>query len=150
MLNSQEDLAASQSNDIALQQVFQGRIYNRYNSRRTMLSELALDDFEMDLGAVMMDYVNTYVINQVYNDIMPELHGVIMSLRYQQAYLGMDYSEIEDVAIKYIKANVLNQRIMDKNLQAIYRPIAALKKVFTATALGLNYVSGLRELLQGT
>ena len=147
-------MTTSQANTVALQQLFEGHIYNRYDlntqSRNTLLSELSLDDLEMDLGAVMMDYVNTYTINQIYNTIIPQLHGVVMGLRYQQKYLGMDYTSTEDVIMKFIRANVLNQKVMDKNMQAVYKPIAVLKKLFTTTSLGLNYVSGIREFLQGT
>ena len=38
---------------------------------------------------------------------------------------------------------------MDKNLQPIYKTLAAIKKITTATALALNVRSGLREMMQG-
>ena len=38
---------------------------------------------------------------------------------------------------------------MDKGLQPVYKTLAAIKKFTTATALGLNLRSGLREMMQG-
>ena len=50
---------------------------------------------------------------------------------------------------KFIDANVYSKPIMAKELQGAYKMLSVVKSITTATALGLNLRSGIREMMQG-
>ena len=62
---------------------------------------------------------------------------------------GQEAENLLEFLDKYLTVNIYNKPIMDKGLQPVYKTLAAIKKFTTATALGLNLRSGLREMMQG-
>ena len=62
---------------------------------------------------------------------------------------GQEAKNLLEFIDKYVTSNIYNKPIMDKNLQPIYKTLASIKKITTATALALNVRSGLREMMQG-
>lgn len=125
--------------------------YNKYkigsDTRKKLLNDTDINKFETHLGILILDIINTYHKEEVYNDILPQIQGLKIALQYQQKVLGNDTQNILDAIDKYVDINMFSKPIMD--LQPIYKLLSAVRSVTGATVLGFNMRSGIRELMQG-
>jgi hypothetical protein len=85
----------------------------------------------------------------VWNEVLPQIQAIKLVLQYKHQFFGQDVTETINYFDKYIELNVFNKPIMDKQLQTPYRFLSAIKSFTSATVLGFNMRSGLRELMQG-
>ena len=119
------------------------------DTRNTLLGLYDTSHFETHLEKLGLEFIKNYVAEEVHNQYLPMLHGIQIALQYQQSMYGNDNKEVIDYVDKFITSNVYSAPIMDEHLQGPYKVLSAIKNVTTASALGLNFRSGLRELMQG-
>lgn len=140
----QNDLERSSSRRVA---------YNKYSigpdTRRKLLSENDQDLLEDNLENVLLDVIHTYHKEDVWNSVLPYIQGIKLVLQYKNQFFGQDVSEILDYIDKYIDVNIFSKPVMDSQLQAPYKMLSAIRSFTSATVLGFNVRSGLRELMQG-
>ena len=80
---------------------------------------------------------------------MPYIQGVKLVLQYKNQFFGQEISETLDYLDKYIDINIFSKPVMNSQLQAPYKMLSAVRSFASATVLGFNVRSGLRELMQG-
>lgn len=129
------------------------RVYNKFkignDTREQIISNHGINSLETQLEDLLRSYIHAYVAEAEYNDIIPQIQGIKIALQYNQAMYGQEAENLLEFLDKYLTVNIYNKPIMDKGLQPVYKTLAAIKKFTTATALGLNLRSGLREMMQG-
>ena len=129
------------------------RVYNKFKMgedvREQIITNHGINSLETHLEDLLRGYIHAYIAEEQYNDIIPQIQGIKIALQYNQAMYGQDAENLLDYLDKYITVNIYNKPIMDKGLQPIYKTLSAIKKFTTATALGFNLRSGLREMMQG-
>jgi hypothetical protein len=70
---------------------------------------------------------------------------------YNQGMYGQLSDNVVEYIDKYIDINIYNQTIIKgSSMQRVHKMMNTIQRVTTATTLGFNFRSGLRELLQGT
>jgi hypothetical protein len=82
-------------------------------------------------------------------EFLPRMQAVKMSLQYMNKMYGIEIKNMNKYIDDYIKINIYNQPIMDEKLQPYYRYAGIIRDVVTATSLGFNYRSGIREMVSG-
>lgn len=129
------------------------RVYNKFkignDTREQIISNHGINSLETQLEDLLRSYIHAYVAEAEYNNIIPQIQGIKIALQYNQAMYGQEAENLLEFLDKYLTVNIYNKPIMDKGLQPVYKTLAAIKKFTTATALGLNLRSGLREMMQG-
>jgi hypothetical protein len=93
--------------------------------------------------------IHTYAVNDVMKEYIPRMQGIKIALQYNQAMFGISTETTADFINKYLDVNIYSTPIMDPQLHTVYKALSAVKQITTATTLGFNYRSGLRELMQG-
>lgn len=125
--------------------------YNRYrvgdDTRKEILASNDIGAFETQLELVLIDYISTYNKEKVYNDILPQIQGMKLVLQYNAAVFGQQANKTLEYIDKYVRVNLFNDPIME--MKSVYKVMSTIKKVTSATVLGFNFRSGLRELMQG-
>lgn len=128
--------------------------FNKYaisdSTRDKILNNHDVTEFETQLEDLLLDYIHNYVSEEVMNEYLPQIQGIKLVLMYNQGMYGQVNKDVIDYIDKYVDSNVYNQSLIDPQLQPVYKMLTVIKKVTTATALGFNLRSGVRELLQGT
>ena len=128
-------------------------VYNQYNissvTRQDILNNNDIGDFETDLEALLIDVIATYTREEEFNKILPSLHALKMVLQYHNQMFGQDIENLNAYIKKFMDLNIYSQPIMDPNLHTVYKIANVAKNITSATVLGLNVKSGIRELLQG-
>ncbi|MBS6114972.1 hypothetical protein [Thomasclavelia spiroformis] len=129
------------------------RVYNKFkignDTREQIIANHGINSLETHLEDLLRSVIHTYTAEEHYNDVIPQIQGIKIALQYNQAIYGQEAKNLLEFIDKYVTSNIYNKPIMDKNLQPIYKTLAAIKKITTATALALNVRSGLREMMQG-
>lgn len=125
--------------------------YNKFkvgdDVRKKILSENDINSFETHLGILILEIINTYHKEQVWNEALPQIHAIKNFLIYEQTINGHVTKNTLDAIEKYIDVNIFSKAIMD--LKPIYKMLSTVRSVAGATVLGLNIRSGIRELMQG-
>lgn len=130
-------------------------VYNKYkissDTRQQIIANHGVEGLETQLEKLLRDVIHTYTTEEVMQDYLPQLQGIKIALQYQQAVFGVDgnYEALMDAIDKLLDVNVYSVPIMDKSLQGVYKTLHTIKSITTATTLGLNFKSGMRELMQG-
>ena len=130
-----------------------GEVYNKYdidqNSRNTLLENLDISEFETNLEILLWDYIISFERSKVMKEFLPRMQAVKMSLQYMKGMYGIKVENMNKYIDDYIKVNVYNQPIMDEKLQPYYKYAGVIRDVVSATSLGFNYRSGIREMVSG-
>lgn len=116
-----------------------------------MLEKNGAESFETQLEILLRDVVYTYCNAKVMREFIPRLEAIRIGALYQQAVLGIpgNYKVLLDNIDEILSVNVYSTPVMDPSLRIPYQIASVAKNITTATALGFNYNSGIRELLQG-
>lgn len=129
------------------------KVFNKYDirelSRQQLIDSAGINNLETHLEKVLLDYIHSYVSEEVMTEFLPRLQGIKIALQYQQAMFGVVTENTIDYINKFIDLNVYSKPIMDPQLNSIYKALNVVKQVTTMATLGLNFKSGIRELLQG-
>ena len=129
------------------------RFFNKYSmdssTRNEILEAHDIGYFETHLEELLLDYIHSYVKEEVMSDVIPRVQGIKIALQYNQAMYGQVSDNVIEYIEKWITSNIYGQSIMETSLQPIYKTLSVVKQITTATALGFNLRSGFRELLQG-
>lgn len=130
-----------------------GKPFNKYtisqSTRQTILGNHDTSYFETHLEDLCLDFIKQSVAEEVYGNYLPVMNGLQVALQYQQGMYGNDNESVIQYDDKFITNIVYSSPIMDKHLQGPYKIMSAIKNVTTASALGFNFRSGIRELMQG-
>lgn len=128
-------------------------VYNKYrigsDTRQDILNKNNIGAFETHLEKLLVNYISTFNKEKVYNSIMPQIQGIKLVLQYNEAVFGQQIDETLEYIDKYVQLNLFSKPIMDEKLLPVYKMANAVKNVTSATVLGLNVRSGMRELMQG-
>lgn len=131
----------------------QERIYNKYkissDIREKIIENHGINGLETQLEDLLRNYIHSYVAETEYNNIIPQIQGIKIALQYNQAMYGQEADNLLQFLDKYLTVNIFNKPIMDKGLQPVYKVLSAVKSFTTASVLGFNIRSGLREMMQG-
>lgn len=129
------------------------KVYNKYDitalSRKNIIATHGISGFETQLENVLLDVIHTYAVNDVIKEYIPRMQGIKIALQYNQAMFGISTETTADFINRYLDVNIYSTPIMDPQLHTVYKALSAVKQITTATTLGFNYRSGLRELMQG-
>jgi hypothetical protein len=104
---------------------------------------------ETNLEDLIRSYLHVYVTEEVSSKFLPLIQGFKIGLLCQEFFYGQKVDNLIEFIKKYTQLNIYNEPIMDEGLQSAYKFMAMLKQVATATTLGFNLKSGIRETLQG-
>ena len=128
-------------------------VYNQYEinsiTRQEILDNNDIGDFETDLERLLIDVIATYTREEEFNKIIPHVQALKMVLQYHSKMFGQDIRNLNEYIEKFMNLNVYSQPIMDPNLRSVYKIANVAKNITSATVLGFNLKSGVRELLQG-
>lgn len=128
-------------------------VYNQYNigseTRKSILNNNDIADFETNLEDLLLDIIGTYVRETEFNRIMPNILALKTVLQYHAKMFGQKTEELDKYIQKFLDLNLYSQPIMDENLHSVYKIANVAKNITSATVLGLNIKSGMRELMQG-
>ena len=131
----------------------EAKTFNKYKisayTRTTLIDRLGVNKLETQLENILLDYIHSYVVEDVMDTYLPMLQSIKVALQYQQAMFGVVTKDTVDYINKYLSLNVFSKPIMNPQLHSVYKALNVIKQVTTATTLGLNVRSGLKELLQG-
>lgn len=131
----------------------EAKTFNKYKisayTRTTLIDRLGVNKLETQLENILLDYIHSYVVEDVMDTYLPMLQSIKVTLQYQQAMFGVVTKDTVDYINKYLSLNVFSKPIMNPQLHSVYKALNVIKQVTTATTLGLNVRSGLKELLQG-
>lgn len=129
------------------------KVYNKYRlnglSRSDLIENYGIDGLETQLEDLLLNVIHTYTMEEVMNEYLPRLQGIKIALQYQTGMFGVVTDHVLEYIDKFIDANVYSKPIMAKELQGAYKMLSVVKSITTATALGLNLRSGIREMMQG-
>jgi hypothetical protein len=128
-------------------------VYNKYaidsNSRNTILSSVEQDDIETNLEDLVLDYIITYETANVMQEFLPRMQAIKIALQYMNGMFGVKVDNIAQYIDDYLKVNIYKQPIMDEKLVPYYKTLGVVRDVISATSLGFNYRSGIREMVSG-
>lgn len=128
-------------------------VYNKYaidsNTRNTLLATLELDDIETNLEDLVWDYITSYSTAEVMQEFLPRMQAIKISLQYIHNMFGVDIRNVSKYIDEYLKVNVYKQPIMDEKLVPYYKKLGVVRDIISATSLGFNYRSGIREMVSG-
>jgi hypothetical protein len=131
----------------------QQKVYNKFRinslSRANLIDSYGINGFETQLENLLLDVIHTYTTEDVMNEYLPRLQGIKIALQYNQQMYGVATDNVIEYIDKFIDVNAYGKPIMDKQLGEIYKFLSTVKSITTATALGLNMRSGIREMMQG-
>lgn len=131
----------------------QQRIYNKFKidglSRTNLIENYGINGLETQLEDLLLSVIHTYTTEEVMNEYLPRLQGIKIALQYNQSMYGVATDNVIEYIDKFIDVNAYGKPIMDKQLQEVYKFLSTVKSITTATALGLNMRSGIREMTQG-
>ena len=119
------------------------------DTRNKILGAYDVSHFETHLEDLGLEFIKNAMAVEVNTKYLPIMQGIQIALQYQQSMYGNENASSIEYIEKYITSAVYNAPIMDEHLQAPYKLLSAIKNVTTASALGLNFRSGIRELMQG-
>lgn len=133
--------------------ILDNEVYNKYrignDTRQKILNNNEIDIFETHLEKLLVDYISAFNKEKVYNTIMPQIQGIKLVLQYNEAVFGQQIGNTLKYIDDYVKLNLFSKPIMDPELNRVYKMANAIKNITSATVLGLNVRSGMRELMQG-
>lgn len=131
----------------------QQKVYNKFRinslSRANLIDSYGINGFETQLENLLLDVIHTYTTEDVMNEYLPRLQGIKIALQYNQQMYGVATDNVIEYIDKFIDVNAYSKPIMDKQLGEVYKFLSTVKSITTATALGLNMRSGIREMMQG-
>lgn len=131
----------------------QKKVYNRFNisqtSRNQLIQNHGVQSFETQLEEVLRTFINSYITEEVMEEYLPRMQGIKFALQYQQQMFGNLTNDTIEFIDKFVDINAYGQPIMDPKLRPLYKCLATVKNITTATTLGFNWRSGLREMMQG-
>lgn len=131
----------------------QQKVYNKFKinslSRANLIDSYGINGLETQLENLLLDVIHTYTTEKVMSEYLPRLQGIKIALQYNQQMYGVATENLIEYIDKFIDVNAYGKPIMDKQLQEIYKCLSTVKSITTATALGLNLRSGVREMMQG-
>lgn len=129
------------------------KIYNKYKiseyTRNKIIEKNGINGLETQLENLLLDVIHAYSAEEVMNEYLPKLQGIKIALQYQQSMFGVVTKNTVEYIDKFIDINAYGNPIMAKELQGAYKCLSTIKSITTATALGLNVRSGIREMMQG-
>ena len=128
-------------------------VYNKYdinqNTRNNILATLDQDDIETNLEDLVWDYIVSYETANVMQEFLPRMQAIKISLQYMHNMFGVDIRNVSKYIDEYLKVNVYKQPIMDEKLVPYYKKLGVVRDIISATSLGFNYRSGIREMVSG-
>lgn len=131
----------------------QQKVYNKFRlnglSRTNLIDSYGVNGFETQLENLLLSVIHTYTTEDVMNEYLPRLQGIKIALQYNQQMYGVATDNVIEYIDKFIDVNAYGKPIMDKQLREVYKCLSTVKSITTATALGLNMRSGVREMMQG-
>lgn len=131
----------------------QQKIYNKFRlnglNRANLIESYGINGFETQLENLLLDVIHSYVVEDVMNEYLPRLQGIKIALQYNQQIYGVATENAIEYIDKFIDINAYGKPIMDKQLGVMYKFLSTVKSITTATALGFNVRSGIREMMQG-
>jgi hypothetical protein len=119
------------------------------DTRITLLRENGAAAFETNLEKVIIAYSKAKIRENEYKRIMPEVLGLKTMLAYHHQLYGQHITVAWDAFDRYVNLILFDSPIMDETLQGPYRVLNVIKNLASTTVLGLNYKSGMREMMQG-
>lgn len=131
----------------------QQKVYNKFRlnglSRANLIESYGINGLETQLEDLLLDVIHSYTTEEVMNEYLPRLQGIKIALQYNSEMYGVATENLIEYIDKFIDVNAYGKPIMDKQLQEVYKVLSTVKSITTATALGLNMKSGIREMMQG-
>jgi hypothetical protein len=131
----------------------QQKVYNKFRinslSRANLIDNYGINGFETQLENLLLNVIHSYTTEEVMNEYLPRLQGIKIALQYNQQMYGVATDNVIEYIDKFIDVNAYGKPIMDKQLGEVYKFLSTIKSITTATALGLNMRSGIREMMQG-
>ncbi|MBQ0113468.1 MAG: hypothetical protein KBT03_10085 [Bacteroidales bacterium] len=129
------------------------QVYNKYNlnavSRANIINECGTESLETNLEKLLRDVIYSYSSEEVMKEYLPRIQGIKIALQYNNYMFGQKIDDISQYMDKYVDRNIYQKVIMDEHLQTAYKFLSTVKSVTTTMTLGMNFRSGIRELLQG-
>jgi hypothetical protein len=82
-------------------------------------------------------------------EFLPRMQAIKIALQYMNGMFGVKVDNIAQYIDDYLKVNIYKQPIMDEKLVPYYKTLGVVRDVISATSLGFNYRSGIREMVSG-
>lgn len=120
-------------------------------NRNRLITQHGVDYFETNLQNLMVDFLVQKISTTQLNKFLIYTKALIARLSLTGKFYGND--KVVEKEIKYIndylKVNVFNTSIMNKEMQVAMAYLQPLKSSVTDLLLGFNVVSGIRDTFQG-
>ena len=104
-------------------------------------------DFETNLEAVKDKYVLDNMMREQYNKMLPIFNAAIVNLKISKYLFGNNNDELITYITDVINSTVLNRKITPAEFDKILIGVGAIKNLASNAILGLNYRSGIKEMI---